>query len=375
MLAARAYLKGGRLGVGLAQLQAETGRLLGAFRDAGAEQVEPGALLPADLLLDLYGEDIRARAYVTHDPVDGERMMRPDFTVPVVQMHMAYGAEPARYCYAGPVWRRQEPGSARPTEYLQVGFELFDGADPAEADAEVFALFAGALGGEALVPVTGDIGILLAAIGALRTTERRKAALRRHVWRPARFQRLLQRYSGAVAMSESRARLLDSDDPLRGAGPLVGLRGADEILERVATLREEATTARLSSEEVARLDAVIGLKGPVASAVAGVTEMAADAPELAGAANRLEKRAEALVRRGVDVERLTFDGGFGRTTMEYYDGFVFGFQAVDRPDLPPVATGGRYDALTRVLGQGRGIPAVGGIVRPEALLALRGAAA
>ncbi|MDA8907309.1 ATP phosphoribosyltransferase regulatory subunit, partial [Planktomarina temperata] len=29
------------------------------------------------------------------------------------------------------------------------------------------------------------------------------------------------------------------------------------------------------------------------------------------------------------------------------------------------ASGGRYDALTRVLGQGRAVPAVGGIIRPE----------
>ena len=33
-------------------------------------------------------------------------------------------------------------------------------------------------------------------------------------------------------------------------------------------------------------------------------------------------------------------------------------------DLPPVASGGRYDALTAQLGAGRAIPAVGGIIRP-----------
>ena len=56
--------------------------------------------------------------------------------------------------------------------------------------------------------------------------------------------------------------------------------------------------------------------------------------------------------------------------MEYYDGFVFGFTLPDRPDLPPVATGGRYDALTRQLGEGRAIPAVGGVIRPGLTLTL-----
>ncbi|MDH5798790.1 MAG: ATP phosphoribosyltransferase regulatory subunit, partial [Paracoccaceae bacterium] len=57
------------------------------------------------------------------------------------------------------------------------------------------------------------------------------------------------------------------------------------------------------------------------------------------------------------------------------DGFVFGFYAADRPELPPLATGGRYDALTAVLGQGRSIPAVGGVVRPGLVLQLKEARA
>ncbi|HMQ93654.1 ATP phosphoribosyltransferase regulatory subunit, partial [Amaricoccus sp.] len=58
----------------------------------------------------------------------------------------------------------------------------------------------------------------------------------------------------------------------------------------------------------------------------------------------------------------------------YYAGFVLGAPGPDRPALPPIASGGRYDGLPRALGGGRGIPAVGGIVRPEALLALAGGA-
>ena len=76
------------------------------FAAQGAVIVEPPVLQPAELLLDLYGEDIRGRAYVTSDALRGEQMLRPDFTVPVVQMHMAHGAEPARYTYAGTVFRK-----------------------------------------------------------------------------------------------------------------------------------------------------------------------------------------------------------------------------------------------------------------------------
>ena len=66
---------------------------------------------------------------------------------------------------------------------------------------------------------------------------------------------------------------------------------------------------------------------------------------------------------GIVPGAILFDASHGRQTMEYYDGFTFTFQA-DRAGWPPVASGGRYDALTRVLGRGREIPAVGGIIRP-----------
>ena len=136
----------------------EAQRLTAAFVAAGAMPVETDILLSAETLLDLYGEDIRGRAYVTSDPLHGEMMLRPDFTLPVVQMHMQSRADPARYTYAGPVFRRQEYDEARANEFLQVGFEVFDGNDPAAADAEVFALIRSALGGACGVAVAGVNG-------------------------------------------------------------------------------------------------------------------------------------------------------------------------------------------------------------------------
>ncbi|MEK9758124.1 MAG: ATP phosphoribosyltransferase regulatory subunit, partial [Paracoccaceae bacterium] len=64
-----------------------------------------------------------------------------------------------------------------------------------------------------------------------------------------------------------------------------------------------------------------------------------------------------------------FEASYGRTSMEYYDGFVFGFYSAAGLAGSPVATGGRYDALTRHLGNGVDLPAVGGVIRPDLLIA------
>ena len=351
-----------------ATIRAEAARLLADFEGRGAVRVETPVLQPAETLLDLYGEDIRARAYVTADPVVGEAMLRPDFTVPVVQMHMAHGAEPARYTYAGKVFRKQEEATHRAPEYMQVGYEVFDRADPAAADAEVFALIAEALAPLGLRAATGDIGLLIAAVSGLTTTERRKAALLRHLWRPRRFRTLLDRFAGRAPAPVGRADLLARPDPMACDAPLIGLRSAAEIAERIEALREDAAAPPIPEHEVRLLADLIGLRETVDNIAEHLQDLAVDMPAIAPAVARFGARAEALAAHGVDITRLDFEGSYGRTSMEYYDGFVFGFYAEARPDLPPVATGGRYDALTRVLGQGSEIPAVGAVIRPELAL-------
>lgn len=348
-------------------IRAEVRRLETVFQGAGAVVIHADVLQPAETLLDLYGEDIRARAFVTHDALRGEYMLRPDFTVPVVQMHMADGAEPARYTYSGKVFRQQEGPVPRPNEYEQVGYEVFDRSDPAAADAEVFALISQALSGVQTRAVTGDIGILKAAVQGLQTSQRRKDALLRHIWRPARFRRLLDRFRGVAPLPAARAALLAQSDPLADMGTLKGVRSADEVAQRLAVLREDAAIAPISAEEFDLLLAILDLRGPSPKALAQVRQWARQMPALEQSAETMAARLDALERRGIETETLTFDASFGRSSMEYYDGFVFGFHRVDQQDLPPVATGGRYDALTQVLGRGKSIPAVGGVIRPGLL--------
>ena len=354
-----------------AETNARAAALRALFEAAGALPVEPPVLQPAETLLDLYGEDIRARAYVTSDALRGEQMLRPDFTVPVVQMHMAHGAEPARYTYAGEVFRRQERDPNRANEYVQVGFEVFDRADPAAADAEVFALIAGALAALPVRPVTGDIGVLMAAVAGLETSDARKAALARHIWRPARFRNLLERFSGRREMPAARAALLRGE--ARTEAPLVGLRSAEEIEARIAALRADAETPPISAREVDLIAALLDVKAAMPGALSRLHDLSVDLPAIIPAVGRVADRMAALQARGVDVAALAFEASYGRTSMEYYDGFVFGFRAETRPDLPLIASGGRYDALTRRLGRGGEIPAVGGVMRPGLMLELEAA--
>lgn len=331
-----------------------------AFQDVGAMAVETDILQPAETLLDLYGETIRARAYVTQDPMRGEMMLRPDFTVPVVQMHMQDGAEPARYTYMGDVFRKQDVGSSRPSEYLQVGYEVFDRSNAAAADAEVFVRLAEVVKCLSLRAVMGDIGILTAAVSGLTTSDQRRGALMRHIWRPERFDNLLQRFSSVV--SHRSVSQVDA--------PHIGLRGSSEIAERLDVLAADAQQTPLDPEQLSALSEISALKASAPMALAQLRLITERMPAISDAVAGFAERLDALQALGVDTSDVIFEGSYGRRSLEYYDGFVFGFYADAMPDWPPVISGGRYDALTRVLGQGRSIPAVGGVVRPELLAIL-----
>ncbi|MEM1129191.1 MAG: ATP phosphoribosyltransferase regulatory subunit [Pseudomonadota bacterium] len=355
-----------------AQIRHEAARLMAFFVAAGAEPVEAAMLQPAGTLLDLYGEDIRARAYVTTDPIRGELMLRPDFTVPVILQHIEAGAADARYTYAGEVFRKQEDDPHRPTEYIQVGLELFDGADPAAADAEVFALISEAVADTTLRAATGDIGVLTAAVEGLSVSPARRAALMRHIWRPRRFRTLIERFAGLRPASPERQSLLaaleSGTDVLAAAGKQIGMRSQDEIRTRLNRLVADAAEPPIPAGELDVMDRILRLKERAPEALETLFDIAVDMPAIQDAVGRLARRLDAMAARGVDVANLLFETSYGRTSMEYYDGFVFGLYAEGRPDLPPVATGGRYDALTRVLGRGQSIPAVGGVIRPEVKL-------
>ena len=57
--------------------------LVSAYERAGYLRVQPAILQPAEPFLDLAGEDIRSRMYLTTDSAGNEFCLRPDFTIAV----------------------------------------------------------------------------------------------------------------------------------------------------------------------------------------------------------------------------------------------------------------------------------------------------
>mgnify|MGYP000748926755 CR=1 FL=1 len=346
------------------------------FAELGATQLDLPFLYPSDELLNLYGEDLRARAFPHGDPERGDELcLRPDFTVPVALAHREQGWDRrAMYTYSGPVFRLQPLDRNRPVEYMQAGIERFCDPDLAATDAEVFmALRAGVqlLGVTDLQATVGDLSIILAVLDGLEMPARRRAALKRHLWRPSRFQALLDRAVTTPEPSERRLELLalnanDVRQAVENAGEDVGLRTVSEVLKRLDVLG--ASEPSMPAQDATLISDVLGVRGSIDEISARIAKLTSDAGvDITSALDRFDERLQHLLDAGCSADELTFDAAFGRS-LEYYDGFVFEIRKAGAGEHPPLAGGGRYNTMTTKLGAEIAVPAIGGIVRPEAVL-------
>lgn len=375
-------LAAAQIGPARAPLERALAQLASVFSDAGSAPITVPHLYPAEILLDLYGEDLRSRAFLFDDPVGRtELCLRPDFTVPVAQAHSTAGWDAtASYAYSGAVFRRQEAGAARPVEIQQAGVETFGEADKVAADARIFALmYRGltTLGVSAPRATIGDLAIIFAVLDALEMPDARRAALRRHVWRPARFQDLISLACNPAQPTARRADVLAlaGDAPAliaqatgAAGGEELGLRTLAEITARAAALRAGAAEPRMSAADATLIAEILAVAGPADAAADRLHALTQGAGlDISDALDRFEARRAAIVDQGVPSEALTFDAAFGRS-LEYYDGFVFELRTAAQTGHPPLSGGGRYDAMTTRLGADRPVPAVGAMIRPEAVL-------
>jgi ATP phosphoribosyltransferase regulatory subunit len=365
--------------------------LVSAYERAGYRLVAPAILQPAEPFLDLSGEDIRRRMYLTTDRDGRELCLRPDLTIPVSRDYLgsALAGAPQNFCYLGPVFRNR--GTASP-EFQQAGIESFGRPDKAAADAEMLALGLEAVthyGLPAPVVRIGDVGLFSALIEALDLAPAWKRRLVKDFNRKSSLAHDLDELSltsatprpeyqgvlSALAGSDPKAARALVADLLSIAGiSAVGGRSVGEIAERFLEQAALGASNTLPRETRALIEKFLSIGGDPDEAAAELRALAADSKIALGPALDLfESRTGFLAARGVDVSRIQFSTAFGRG-FDYYTGFVFELHDPAGRATGPLIAGGRYDGLLTRLGAKSPIPAVGFAVWVERLAQLGGAA-
>jgi ATP phosphoribosyltransferase regulatory subunit len=366
--------------------------LIASFERAGYKRLAPPILQPAAPFLDLSGEDIRARMYLTADAQGTELCLRPDLTIPVSREYLAGPAAgtPQAFCYLGQVFRQRRSDGQGATEFWQAGIESFGRPDKPAADAEMLALALHAAAHFGLASPSirmGDIGLFSALVAALDLAPAWKRRLIKDFNHKKSLLQDLQRLSIASADArpeyEGVLAALAGSDP-KGAHALitdllsiagittVGGRSIGEIAERF--LDQAALGAQPSLPQATRtlIEQFLALDGAPDQVLTQLRTLARKAGlAFDHALEDFSARIRFLVERGIDSRRISFSTALGRG-LDYYTGMVFELHDPQKHVAGQLVAGGRYDGLLTRLGGPRPIAAVGFAVWVERLAALGG---
>jgi ATP phosphoribosyltransferase regulatory subunit len=354
------------------------------FAERGAAMVEVAVLQPADPFLDMAGEDLRRRIFLTESETGAALCLRPEFTIPVCRDHIARQAgTPRRYAYLGEVFRQRREGG---NEFFQAGIEDLGDRDIAAADArsiaDAHALIAMALPGRRLTVTLGDQGVFEAVLAALGLPRGWRMRLARAFGSRAMLEAALAdlanpprngRLGGEAGLlaadgdTEGLAAHIQASMERAGLSPSAGRMPA-EIARRLIE-KVQLRSVRLSDEAFSALKDFLAIDVPLAGAAGALSAFAASAGlSFEAALENFAARAEAIAGHGLDAETVRYDAAFGRP-LDYYTGLVFEIAAEGEEGA--LVGGGRYDRLLILLGAKAPIPGVGFSVWLDRIEALR----
>lgn len=348
------------------------GDLLAEFTDRRTERVDTPIIQPAEPFLDMAGEDLRRRIFMTESETGASLCLRPEFTIPVCLRHIETATgTPKRYSYLGEIFRQRREGGH---EFYQAGIEDLGDRDTASADAraigDAIAILTRVVPGKPLSVTLGDQAVFEAVVQALGL--------------PSGWQKRLIHAFGNMMQLETMLARLASPQPVTGLDPHVldFLNRGDEqglVTHIDSTMQATgySTNASRSPQEIARrlreklvlsethlddaafgvLEEFLSLSVPLADASAALAGFAdAAGLELKTALKGFDARVAALADAGVDTSIIDYRAAFGRP-LDYYTGLVF--EVTVEGSTAVLAGGGRFDRLMTLLGAKDHIPAVG----------------
>ncbi len=359
----------------LINLPAFAGDLLADFERLKTLRVDTPVIQPAEPFLDMAGEDLRRRIFMTESETGDRLCLRPEFTIPVCLRHIETATgTPQRYAYLGEVFRQRRDGS---NEFYQAGIEDLGDLDTAGADARAIGdavlVLSNRLPSRRLRVTLGDQSVFEAVIAACGLPAGWQKRLIHAFGDQEQLQRLLAELAdpkspGVVGPEVERLAsmgVLDDEELLvaeiAGTMEATGYstnasRSPRDIARRLKEKLELATT-RLDKAALAIMREFLALDLPLGEAAAALHQFADKSGlKIDGTLALFDARVAALARVGADAGLIRYRAAFGRP-LDYYTGLVFEIELEGTPAV--LAGGGRFDRLLTLLGAREHIPAVG----------------
>ena len=365
--------------------------LIGSY---GYQLRETPILEATELFLRKSGGDLASRMYSFVDGGGNAVSLRPEFTSPLMRCYLEQAADqprPARWQYAGPVFRCDAAHPESSGQFTQVGAELL-GSASVMADAELMTLAAqmpAQLGITDCRLELADLDVVQSVLDTTGLSDRARTFImgsvpllrRGRAALPEIAERAAQLHLGdrSPENRELSAALVGLDDDQArqviqgflqwngGDRRRFGQRDPEQVVDRfLRKLRGSDEPSRLERGLALAAD-LAALRGQPSEVLPAARQVVAQAGANPAALNRLAELLAILSAVPEVADMLTIDFGLARG-LAYYNGIVFEVKCPDWPD--PLGGGGRYDGLARALGSPQDVPALGFAYTLESLLAL-----
>ena len=357
-----------------------------ALKARGGQEVALPTLLPAALVLELAGEDVRPRLYFASGPDGAELCLRADLTIPAALNYVQNATadnEPVAWVCEGKVFRAPKVGEDRAPEFVQIGLERFGDGDRIEADVTVFLAAweaCQAAGEHHLYVRLCDGGLLPHIIAKADLPDPWNSALGEVASHQSALKRVLAQASGSAPSRQISAleRTIAELDPERARSTvaevltlanlsLPGNRQLSHVADRLAARAKRAIAKPLAPEFAETLTKLIQLhsQGSLAASLDECVVLAGKlGVDLMDWRQAWTLRLDRIQQEAPEALAHAHFEALSPEAFDYYDGMAFDF-AADPSFARPVATGGRYDTLVGEISSGtRQARAVGCVIRP-----------
>ncbi len=329
----------------------------------GYELIETPIIENADLFLTKAGDKVAEKLF-TFERHGQILALRPEFTAAAAHLYTLQHDKPVvRWQFSGAVFEDDPNTHNHEYQRYSVGAELIGMANQI-ADAEIISM---AVHGLLKLDirdwrlVIGHVGLTQRLLAKFELDPRTQHFLlsQRHLLKGgskgkmnvlAHLARYIPSQTSNISDVSSLAMLVNTS-----RSDTLGGRTHTDITQRIAKKRQQASQQGQINDALYFLQEWMNIEHPVDEAMPKIAEFVGDDPSAQQLFSEWQSLIGLLRASQIPMEQVYIQPDLART-WDYYTGVVFEIRANDATQL---AGGGRYNELTRLIGDDTETPAVG----------------
>ncbi len=359
------------------------------FINKGYTFCDPAMTIPADIVMNFMGEDVRNRLLFTSSPSGDELCLRPDFTLPLAISYINNEVQANKFVYDGYAFRF--PSINEKTRYCpefrQIGIENFGDKNKIDVEGDVISQACEILSSfydDHLEIKISDISMFYQLLNHLKIDTYLFNRVRRLYWRGlsateikdsikkiinTRFDAkprldLIEEYKNNNLSSIALIQKLTGSEDLS----IFSGRRPDDIVKSYIDKSELINGTVINNTVIEQITEFLSIKGDMPRVIQLLDNFQKKYHiDFAEGIENLENRVKILKKNQIAKDMIEFNATLSRK-VEYYTGLIFEIRTKNKNKDEPIALGGRYDKIFEELGSAEPIPAVGCSIYVDRLL-------